>query len=309
MRHRAIAIAAAVVVVLVLACRHASRRHVSKATFKPVPLLPCGPAAPPEYAVDQTGRGAGGTVVWGPYYPGIHRGHVPLPSERDTQLTREHYTSHPRYSNIPNASSENVDDGRMDVQGDDGRLGVLDAAIREDSESPAERAPGIAKTLLASAVRRSGPVYSRSCSTVFSDIDTGFVPSGGLPDSQTTAGYMMCQRNIPYATLAAASTPAAPVPGAAVTEASSRIPAVLRIGLGSVAMDPRFQPGPAGRLPSDGQPAPGTFAGAASGGALTPAGFARTGAWDATITRGFGGRGRMGDDPTRAYEAIITNSA
>ncbi len=307
MRHRAIAIAAAVVVVLVLAWRHAGRRrHASKATFKPVPLLPCGPAAPPEYAVDQTGRGAGGTVTWGPYYPGIHRGRVPLPSERDAVSVRENYTSHPRYSNIPNASSENVDDGRMD----NGRLDVLDAAIREDSELLTNDAPDTAKTLLASVVRRSGPVYSRSCSTVFSDIDTGFVPSGGLPDSQTTAGYMMCQRNIPFATLAAASTPAAPVPGAELTAgAAARIPAVLRIGLGSVALDPRFQPGPAGWLPSDGQPAPGTFAGAASQGALTPAGFARTGAWDATITRGFGGRGRMGDDPTRTYEAIITNSA
>jgi hypothetical protein len=57
---------AAVAVLLVIALVVARRRRRSD-NFMPVPELTCGGAPAPEYAVDVTGRGAVGTVVWEPF--------------------------------------------------------------------------------------------------------------------------------------------------------------------------------------------------------------------------------------------------
>ncbi len=315
MRRRYI-LAAVVAVVLILAYRRRHRAPFwrrwlgSKSGFKAVPLLPCGPAAPPEYAVDQTGRGAGGTVVWGPYCPGIHRGIA-------TNGSAEHFAGRP--SNLqPSASGVSRYSTRVEEGYTPHPVPSLPshkhlahhAPVDADAADPNEGGPAVSG--LASLTRRSAAPASRACSRVFSDVDSDVSLEGWGSDETSTKGsaraqpgkvavVAMCERAAPYA----------PPELNPASSLARHTPASLRIGLGSVVLDPRFQPGDPRWLASDGQPAAGTYSGGESMGALVPSAFGRTGAWDATRTRGFGGgqgmSGQSGDDPVRGYEAVVTN--
>lgn len=241
MNRKYLAAAAAAAIIAAVWFRGRSAR---KSSFYPEPELRCGSAEPPEYAVDTTGRGAEGTVVWGPRTPGINRS-APL---------------HERFEGRP-------------------------------SQTP-----------LAQLTRRT-PTWqmtSAKCPLTLTDIETNMTLEGLGPEEGLS--QVLCDAT------------SVGDPGLAFGKRfglAARTPAALRIGLGSVAMDPRFQPGTPYRYHEDNSgPAPGSHAGADTLGAFTPEKLATPGSWDATYVKSLGGIGTDREDEarTRPFDLVTTLS-
>lgn len=283
-------------------CPKKSAQMPSRQKFTPVPELTCGPDPSPEYAIDVTGRGAVGTVIWEPF--------------STAPCCADMFTPVPELTCGPDPAPEYA----VDVTG----RGAVGTVIWEpfiSSTKPTDMNVSPSQSLLAKMVRRS-PLTGRpspTCQEVLTDVDSD-LDSEGISDSS-----ILCTTAIPKAR----SVPAEKLMlGSLMTEKNAkeltkrlettyrnphiiRTPSLLRMGLGSLYKDPRFQPGPEDRGPGDGgyAPAPGTDAGGPALSALTTYEFMPGGPWDSIMVKGFGWqRGPDSSIGPIPVEAAITNS-
>ncbi len=137
-----------------------------------------------------------------------------------------------------------------------------------------------AMSLMATITRRSPPTVAGphgSPRALLGDIDTDFV-SDGIYEPHVMKEALTSRRSTRRNPLTAS-----------------------RVGLGSVRMDPRFEPGPPEML-NDGDTnyAPGSYAGGPSFGAYDSSRFQNKGGWGSNYVFGFG------DVDTDAPEALVT---
>lgn len=245
--------------------------------FRPVPELVCGLEPVPEYAVDVTGRGAEGTVVWEPFEA----------RSEHNEVRSKGFESRSR---------------RVSSQRND----ILDDVFGRPSSSVLAGTVGRSPTNIKSRNSSCPGALSHLDSDVNSELVTAqqvlcdndevrFGPKHvgkDLPDSRASRALLLGDK------LAAEwnDTQRDVISLKYYNKNIIRDPAILRMGLGSTYRDPLFQPGPQKRIPTAGAyagngygPAQGTHAGGNTLGALVPATFLPSAQWDTEYVKGFGG--------------------
>lgn len=153
---------------------------------------------------------------------------------------------------------------------------------RPEAPGPVQAADDGASSLMAAVARRSPPTLAgpHGSRANLGDIDTDFV-SDGVYEPHVMKEALTSRRRAQANPLTAS-----------------------RVGLGSVRMDPRFEPGPPGML-NDGDTnyAPGSYAGGPSLGAYDSSRFQNKGGWGSNYVFGFGDVGSDGP------EALVTGDS
>lgn len=255
--------------------------EVAREGFRPVPVSPCGPSYDGEYGVDMTNTfdlsNTEGTVAWLPYSTesriSLERGAegssvtapvnpvVGIGKGSTVRRLGDRYGGYDR----PYTKSQRARTEKQNPRTDALRS-LSEFELQPAEAGYVERVNDGALSLLASVSRRSPPAASpASGAAPVQEIDSEFATDG------------------PYG-------------AAAIKEAmtSSRTPVwnpytARRVGLGSVRLDPRFEPGPETRVASgDNSPSPGSHAGGISLGALGSPKFQTNGGWPGNYVHGFG---------------------
>lgn len=231
----------------------------TKSDFRPVPVSTCGTPYGDQYAVDMTGRNAAGTVVWNPY-------------STQSRVSLERYAETPEVAETPNPYTGVGKTSSVRAMGD--RYRRDEALTRLTVHELQSGQPGYmeevgdsATSLMASVARRSPAVAggAPSCLVAGADIDSDFY-TDGFYDSAVLKEALTSRRGPMPNTLTASRT-----------------------GLGSIRLDPRFEPGPQSRVPDgDASWGHGGHAGGPTSGGFGAYRFMPGNNWDWRYVHGFG---------------------
>jgi hypothetical protein len=258
-----------VVIVAAAALTGGHHRHPPRAHFRPIPISTCGSPFDEHYAVDLTSRNAPGTVVWDPYST---QSRVSL--ERGVEAPGVAEALNP-YSGLGKTSSLRAMSDRY--RGDAALQSLSIYELQPGEPGYMEPVGDGAMSLLSSVARRSSFVPpAPAC--LLAGADTA-------PEFYTDGRYGA----------AVLQDPLAPQGGAGLRESLTSRPRPLpntltasKVGLGSIRQDPRFEPGPACRVPGgDASWAPGDYAGGVTLGGFGAYRFLPGGAWDGRYVDGF----------------------
>ena len=245
----------------------------AKAGFRPVPISTCGSPRDDHYAVDM--RGAAGTVVWDPYST---QSRVSLERYAETPEVAESFNP---YTGVGKNSSVRAMSDRYRREEALNRLSAYE--LQPGEPGFMEEVGDGAMSLMAQVTRRSPPAAAgeSSCLLAGADVDSDFLTDGYYGEAVLKEALTSRRRAQPN-TLTASKT-----------------------GLGSIRLDPRFEPGPPTRTPDgDASWAHGGHAGGPTSGAYASSTFMPGNTWDDTYIFAFG------DDSTRGrrypVEAMVT---
>lgn len=257
--------AAVVVLIIIIAAyweyrnRHADAHNHHKSGFRPVPVTTCGTPYDDHYAVDMTSRNAAGTVVWDPY-------------STQSRVSLERYAETPEAAEKYNPFTGLGKTASVRALGDRYRRNAALQTLSIYELQPGE--PGYmeavddgAMSLMTKVARRSPAVAAGapSCILAGTDVDSDFL-TDGYYDEAVLKEALTSNRGARPNTLTASKT-----------------------GLGSIRMDPRFEPGPESRVPGgDASWSHGGNAGGPTSGGFGSCAFMPGGAWDSQYVFAFG---------------------
>ena len=286
MADKKVAAAILILIAIIVIAAMAWRRDYSaggghKSGFLPVPVSTCSKPYDQEYGVDMTARNAAGTVVWDPY-------------STQSRVSLERYAESPEVAEAPNPYTGLGKTSTVRTMGDRYRRdkALTSISLYElQSGQPGfmEEVGDHAMNLMAAVARRSPAVAggSPTCLLASTDIDSDFYTDGIYGKAiareafEVKEGLTSTRRPMPN-TLTASKT-----------------------GLGSIRLDPRFEPGPQSRVPDgDASWSHGGHAGGPTSGGYGSSRFSPTCGWDYGYVYGFGDGSIFG----RKYpvEAIVT---
>lgn len=313
--------------IVVLVAYYAFRRD--RSGFRPLPVMTCAAAArqsPPEerregfrplalstctpygeyYGVDMTGlraspRDAAGTVAWDPY-------------STQSRVSLERYAETPEVATDlgpylgpapPSTVRMNPVTGlgrtsSVRAMGDRYRRNEALTGLSVYDLGPGD--PGYmeevgdthAMNLMAVVARRSPPAPSGkpACLLAASEIDADFYTDGFFGQDVIMESFNSGRRE-------GLTSTRGPSPNTLTAS---------RVGLGSIRMDPRFEPGPECRTPDgDASWSPGDWAGGPTTGAYGASVFAAPNAWNWVAVQGFGDGSMWGR--TYPVEAVVTGES
>ncbi len=262
----------------VLSFRYRCAQAKSAEGFHPVPVSTCGSPYDDHYAVDMTSRNAAGTVVWDPYST---QSRVSLERSAESPEVAESFNP---YTGLGKTSSVRALNDRY-------RRNEALQAINIFEYQPGE--PGYMEQVsdgamsLISKVARRPPTAAGGCPSCLlagTDVDSDYL-TDGYYDEAVLKEALTSRRQTAPNTLTAS-----------------------RVGLGSVRMDPRFEPGPPTRTPDgDASWANGSSAGGPTTGGFGAYKFMPGNTWDSHYVHGFGDYNIQG----RQYpvEAMVTGES
>ena len=237
--------------------------------FRPVPITTCGSPYDDHYAVDMSSRNAAGTVVWDPY-------------STQSRVSLERGAESPEVAEALNPITGIGKDSSVRAMSDRYRRGEALNRISIYEYQPGE--PGFmeevgdgAMSLMAKVSRRSPGTSAPapSCRITGSDTFTDFLTDGPFDNDRLPGG--------------------GPPRDAMKESLTSRRPAhpntltAAKTGLGSVRLDPRFEPGPETRVPGgDASWAHGGHAGGPTSGGFGSTRFVPGNTWDWNYVFGAG---------------------
>ncbi len=232
-----------------------------KSGFRPVPITTCGSPYDDHYAVDMTSRNAAGTVVWDPYST---QSRVSLERYAETPEVAEHLNPH---TGLGKTSSVRAMSDRYRRREALQALSIYE--LQPGEPGFMEEVGDGAMSLMTRVACRSPAVAggAPSCILANTDIDTDFV-TDGYYDSAVLKEALTSRREVHPNTLTASKT-----------------------GLGSIRLDPRFEPGPQSRVPDgDASWSHGGHAGGPTSGGFGSSRFMPGNTWDSKYVFGFGDR-------------------
>lgn len=266
----AILVLAAIVIIAALTWRGSPAMRPlqpSKSGFRPVPVTTCGnPPVHQEYAVDMTSRNAAGTVAWHPY-------------STQSRVSLERYAESPENAEelnpVTGLGKTNFVRKLADrYRGDEAMAGSpyeLQPGQPGYMEEVGDGAMGLAANVSArppASVATGAPV----CLLAGADVDSDYL----------TDGYYG-ERVIQEALVPRRET---------LTSRREALPNTLtasKTGLGSIRIDPRFEPGPESRTPDgDASWSQGGAAGGPTSGTWASSTFMPPPSYDATYIHAFG---------------------